>query len=281
MTLKRSQKRGFTLIELLVVIAIIAILIALLLPAVQQAREAARRSACKNNLKQIGLALHNYHDAHRIFPYGYNTEPCAGGAATDDLWTAWGFLILPFMDQAPLYQNLNANGASDCARWNAVPALIADGQGGKTIIPAYICPSDPMGGINSDRGDFGKSNYKGVGVDDLRIFGTSTVRTRIRDITDGTSNTLLVGECGTDGDYVGGLWMGVNGDAEDNITQVLNNPLFFINGTDANAFNSSHVGGCHFLFADGRVRFLSENIDSITYHGLATKAIGIPVAGEY
>ncbi|VAX40986.1 hypothetical protein-transmembrane region and signal peptide prediction, partial [hydrothermal vent metagenome] len=107
MTLQEAKRRGFTLIELLVVIAIIAILIALLLPAVQQAREAARRSACKNNLKQIGLSLHNYHDVHRTFPPSYVTfgalqTPQAGIPAV--IHSGWGYHVLPYMDQTPLYK---------------------------------------------------------------------------------------------------------------------------------------------------------------------------------
>ena len=99
---KLTMKRGFTLIELLVVIAIIAILIALLLPAVQQAREAARRSQCKNNMKQIGLALHNYHDVYNTFPPGYVGQTDVSILAGYGLWS-WSALILPYIDQAPLY----------------------------------------------------------------------------------------------------------------------------------------------------------------------------------
>lgn len=100
------RRRAFTLIELLVVIAIIAILIALLLPAVQQAREAARRSSCKNNFKQIGLALHNYHDTMRIFPPGY----CRAGTTTDNNFIGWGTFILPYIDQANLYNQIQSKG---------------------------------------------------------------------------------------------------------------------------------------------------------------------------
>ncbi|MDB5338411.1 MAG: hypothetical protein JWN70_4030, partial [Planctomycetaceae bacterium] len=98
---RRTDRSGFTLIELLVVIAIIAVLIALLLPAVQQAREAARRSQCKNNLKQLGLALHNYHDTYGVFPYAQT--PCCSGGHT------WVEMLLPFMDQAPMYNQINFN----------------------------------------------------------------------------------------------------------------------------------------------------------------------------
>ncbi|WP_417376669.1 DUF1559 domain-containing protein, partial [Gimesia maris] len=124
-----AAKRGFTLIELLVVIAIIAILIALLLPAVQQAREAARRSTCKNNMKQLGIALHNYHETHRIFPqmhveYARNTDYDPPGGES---FLPWSVMILPFMDQAPLYNKINMNAAwRDSSNSNAVlqPTLI-------------------------------------------------------------------------------------------------------------------------------------------------------------
>lgn len=281
------SKKGFTLIELLVVIAIIAILIALLLPAVQQAREAARRSTCKNNLKQIGLALHNYHDSHRIFPYGYNTVPGAGCAdGTGDIRTGWGFFILPFIDQAPLYQFCNTNGASDCPIWHTTTALIdTGGTGARASIPVYNCPSDPMGGINTDisSGIFGKSNYKGVtneATSQAYTFGTSAVTSRMRDFTDGTSNTIQVGEAATIGSYVGAVWMGVISDVHDNMANAVSSATWAINGTDSDAFNSTHTGGCHFLMGDGKVRFISENINRDLYQDLATKNGG-EVIGEF
>ncbi|MCB1129315.1 MAG: DUF1559 domain-containing protein, partial [Verrucomicrobiae bacterium] len=122
-----ANRRGFTLIELLVVIAIIAILIALLLPAVQQAREAARRTECKNKLKQLGLALHNYHDTFRAFPAAFYR-----GTTTSPGW-GWGTMILPYIDQAPLYNQWVMtvsydNGQNQTAR--------------RTKLAAYKCPSD-------------------------------------------------------------------------------------------------------------------------------------------
>ena len=132
------KQRGFTLIELLVVIAIIAVLVALLLPAVQQAREAARRSQCKNNLKQMGLALHNYAEAMTTFPYAIDID----GVSPSGTWNSWGLLILPYLDQGPLYNQYNFN----VMPVNEVPngpknvALIS------TKVPGFICPSVPNGG---------------------------------------------------------------------------------------------------------------------------------------
>ncbi|WP_339730825.1 DUF1559 domain-containing protein [uncultured Gimesia sp.] len=169
-----TTKRGFTLIELLVVIAIIAILIALLLPAVQQAREAARRSTCKNNLKQIGLALHNYHETHRTFPFGANQ---IGSGDFRDVspeptlalnHTGW-LMLLPFMDQAPLYNQLNLNIATNghyAAPSSTVSNSITGVVGGwpnansplvQTILPVLICPSDDGDTLESDRTDV--ANY--------------------------------------------------------------------------------------------------------------------------
>jgi len=135
------KRRGFTLIELLVVIAIIAILIALLLPAVQQAREAARRSTCKNNLKQIGLALHNYHDTHRVFPPGCISrsirsggqdvwEDAASLTATGNQGTSWMLMILPYADQAPLYN-----------QWNFSTNVMGNRAQAENDIPGFYCPS--------------------------------------------------------------------------------------------------------------------------------------------
>ena len=216
---KGTSQRGFTLIELLVVIAIIAILIALLLPAVQQAREAARRSNCKNNLKQIGLALHNYHETFSIFPPGYVGT---GASAQNPNLIAWSTMILPFIDQANLYNQISSSMFHNpgTGGWltiaNVSPAVAATTQA-QTVIPFYNCPSDPMGGRNSDRQsvtnnyEWGKSNYPAVrnsifwdtapstpvAVTVQASFGNSDKRVRFRDMTDGTSNIIMVGERAT------------------------------------------------------------------------------------
>lgn len=193
-----KSRRGFTLIELLVVIAIIAILIALLLPAVQQAREAARRSTCKNNLKQIGLALHNYHStfgtfpASRIGPYESTCTTCG----LDSRFSAY-IPLLPYIDQAPLYAQITSNLGSTSYVWNTgFPAY-------KTKLPIINCPSD----INTnDITDLGQhnylfcigdqySNFQSISPGNLRgVFGFQS-SVRMRDIIDGTSNTAMVSEC--------------------------------------------------------------------------------------
>ncbi|WP_437230772.1 DUF1559 domain-containing protein [Planctomicrobium sp. SH661] len=205
----KIRSRGFTLIELLVVIAIIAVLIALLLPAVQQAREAARRSQCKNNLKQMGLALHNYHDAHNMFPFGVRM----GGAG--GFGPSFNAMILPYIDQAPLYNKLVWTGVNDgfapVHDTNKLYALNA-------IIPAFQCASSPLNLRGPDLYGTGPtyephSCYPGIsggvsgnGFTDAREIGTgagilakngilgylSTVG--FRSINDGASNTMIIGE---------------------------------------------------------------------------------------
>lgn len=215
--ISRDVKRGFTLIELLVVIAIIAVLIALLLPAVQQAREAARRSQCKNNMKQIGLAFHNYHDTLRVFPMGVSWNDAPN----------WRIMLLPYLDQATLYNNLpgikNGNGF-----WSHSPGsgtTIGYGSGNDAIrnliINVYACPStslpqisgaalawygmqpdyvgimgtypDPLGRTT---GQTGCAGVIGCASDNPCNQGLLTpfASKGIRDCTDGTSNTLLVAE---------------------------------------------------------------------------------------
>jgi len=195
-------KRGFTLIELLVVIAIIAVLVALLLPAVQQAREAARRSSCKNNLKQIGLALHNYHDTHTALPPGYVVQI--------DFRSSWGWssYLLPFLDQAPLYQQLDVGSqplATALTNANLLDLM-------QKPISGFRCPSDTSPEVNNEHTlrdvndveqEVASSNYLGVhdgdywsnvtGEQHQGTFFANTNRS-FRDYTDGLSNTIVVGE---------------------------------------------------------------------------------------
>jgi len=207
--MSRPRTRGFTLIELLVVIAIIAVLIALLLPAVQQAREAARRSQCKNNMKQIGLALHNYHDTHSVLPPGASNGPTiySGGAPMY-------IMMFPFLDQAPLYNQFNFSLGDTYS--SAFQPMI------NTIIPCYNCPSSTASlqyHVYGNPGpwyfELGMTEYLGICGSDQQTAGVvsasggpmssngcfahtarwgSAAKVRIADITDGTSNTAGVGE---------------------------------------------------------------------------------------
>jgi len=210
----RSQKRGFTLIELLVVIAIIAILIALLLPAVQQARAAARRTQCRNNLKQIGLALHNYHDVHGSFPPG-RMAPAKTGIG-GDCWVGWVsplYHSMPYIDQKNVYDNIDQsqyrvrNGSPLCPNNNFVRDL---------SLPPFMCPSDPghQSGVNTNnyRANFGVTVGGGRNFGDQdQVDAVYTARvgsemdgkqggafrdkpTDIGDFLDGTSNTVLYSE---------------------------------------------------------------------------------------
>jgi prepilin-type N-terminal cleavage/methylation domain-containing protein/prepilin-type processing-associated H-X9-DG protein len=201
-----KRKRGFTLIELLVVIAIIAVLIALLLPAVQAAREAARRAQCVNNLKQIGLALHNYHSAADKFPMGISASnnPSNGGT-TCVAWNGWSAqaLLLPFMEQQPLYNAANFN----------IDPIVTLGQINTTVvytrINSFLCPSDNNGGnlfSNCYYASEGTTTNNDVGVvtntaTQCGVFGPSStgvfsfsVANGLRDISDGSSNTIAFSE---------------------------------------------------------------------------------------
>lgn len=197
----QSPRKGFTLIELLVVIAIIAILIALLLPAVQQAREAARRTQCKNNLKQLGLALHNYHDVHGKFVYRKGgTSGYGNPSRYDGNYNRRSGMIslLPFIDQAPLYNQI----ASGDTSTGVPPGGAAPWSGWgvwKKQIPGFRCPSDP--GISTDRGTcnyaFCMGDYVGAANRDATnvsgMFAANTTYA-LRDIIDGASNTIMFGE---------------------------------------------------------------------------------------
>ena len=270
-------RRGFTLIELLVVIAIIAVLIALLLPAVQQAREAARRTQCKNNLKQIGLALHNYHDTHKVFPPGsINAVVALPGSHVDREWS-WQTLILPQMEQAPLHKLFNPDGRS--------APVVADRPEIARPLPAYVCPSDAGGDTNpfwrdSVPTNYAKTNYLGSS----QILNVNT-KYGLRDLVDGTSNTLVVAErhlqtAGPTGRRAVGGSMYIRHEGTGSSFQFaglspIGQPTTITNATGSPAetpnicsrfdVGSQHSGGVQFLMGDGAVRFLSNGIESRTH----------------
>ncbi len=299
------RRRAFTLIELLVVIAIIAVLMALLLPAVQQAREAARRTRCRNNLKQIGLALHNYHDVHSVFPPGWISVSGGTHSAHNGLNGAgWGTMLLPFLDQTPLYEAFDSRLAIE----DPANTLFRE-----TRLSVFRCPSDPQPETFEIHDDatgtvvlatLPIANYVGsFGTVDLHDCtaapGTAPVtasgqcasdgifyhnsRVRLRDVTDGTSNTLMVGERRTDADagwY--STWVGMVSGGEEAFQRILgvsdhvpNDPVAHFDD-----YSSHHAGGALFVKGDGSVHFVSENIDLSLWHALATRNGG-EVVGDF
>jgi prepilin-type N-terminal cleavage/methylation domain-containing protein/prepilin-type processing-associated H-X9-DG protein len=297
---------GFTLIELLVVIAIIAVLIGLLLPAVQKVREAAARISCSNKIKQIGLAVHNFHDQNGTFPasagygWGYNT-------AAPNTWS-WLARLLPFLEQENVYRagNIAAGTPLNASNVNGVPTH-------QTPLAVFACPSDEAGGaLRTDRADIGPAattSYKGVGGNNwawgsfqytppggnsngldagngifYRKDGAPVTDghrpLQITAITDGTSNTLMVGEdLAALNVYVS--WAFFN-HATGTCAIPLNNglkagdPGFNAPGDWPNlySFRSRHSGGANFALADASVRFVSQSINLQTYRDAATYAGG-------
>jgi prepilin-type N-terminal cleavage/methylation domain-containing protein/prepilin-type processing-associated H-X9-DG protein len=329
------KSRGFTLIELLVVIAIIAILVALLLPAVQQAREAARRTQCKNNLKQLGIALHNYHDIHSSFPFAWML-------GNNLNVSSWSIQILPQLEQGNLYNEWDPRvpAFNEAVAFYPPAAVQKNLRVIRTIIPAFVCPSTA---VARPRDDYGlPANAGGPGIPPFALNWTAARSdycpatgvlgvysriaygnnpggqrggalaavgpgaddiTRMRDITDGTSNTILIGERvggsrifrrgkvdsvlsslfgmqngGAWGDFLNGEhWVG--GSLYDGTPG--GGPCA-INCTNlrGQGFYSFHTGGAQFLLVDGSVRFLSENIAASNFAGLITRGKG-EVLGEF
>jgi prepilin-type N-terminal cleavage/methylation domain-containing protein/prepilin-type processing-associated H-X9-DG protein len=279
--LKRT--RGFTLVELLVVIAIIGILIALLLPAVQAAREAARRSQCTNNMRQIGLALHNYHDTFKSFPSGW-IHPIP---TRHDAW-GWGALILQFAEQGPLHDVLEVGiGFPPSSDDNPDPIKLPAAQ---TFLSMYRCPSDTGPDVNTDAPgnrnyipDVSVSNYAcssrscrplgdNQSSSDPRKGGFyANSKTKMRDVTDGTSNSIAVGERAwflRDLDIGAANWIGCAGAEKDQrcIKCIGIAPRGLINDTSSrtraqSSMSSLHPGGVNVTMFDGSTRFISENID--------------------
>lgn len=345
--MKRSV-RGFTLIELLVVIAIIAILIALLLPAVQQAREAARRTQCKNNLKQLGLALHNYHDVYNQFAPGavHSQVPRSNGGTS--FGPSFYCALLPYVEQGPLYQSLDlSSGRSPGYIGEAGGTAISSGARNKPLVLSagpmtfMRCPSS-AGPVNENnagvRAPF--AHYAGIGgavdmtsFNETRIYNDGTLGLisgggmmvankgmKMRDCTDGTSNTMHLGEMSgrlkrLDGTF---SWVSPSGTTHGWIMgtraagtppnldpggtaqgdqrcfnmvtiryspnqELFANQLFPGMGSNQganNPLNSLHTGGVQILLADGSVRFISENMNLETLKQLSTRDDG-QVVGEF
>ncbi|HUY36113.1 MAG TPA: DUF1559 domain-containing protein [Pirellulales bacterium] len=324
----RTEHRAFTLIELLVVIAIIGLLVGLLLPAVQAARESGRRAQCTNNLKQIGIALHDYHDVLRQFPPAYVVSPSGNvpmgppDPGTGDTGPGYGFLMLSlaYQEQRALYETFN----KDLPCWSPANAVAA-----ATTVPIYICPSatnmnpDPYDVINASGKTlavFARSNYVGVAgrfspwqqyydpaldltqVCDGVLYRNS--RTRLADIRDGTSQTLIVSEqtpYHSDSTWVGVVPGGVTNPA----------PTFAFVGSDPSASQvnahtgptplevppiikppnqpfantdevwAEHPNGANVLLCDGSVRFVSETVDHLTWSRLGTRAANDIINSDY
>ncbi len=288
---RREFGRGFTLVELLVVIAIIGVLVGLLLPAVQAAREAARRMSCSNNLKQIALSLHNYNDTYRKFPSGQyfckTDRPCTSGDRTTWLqgWS-WTASILPFIEQGNVANQLNYG--LDMYHPVNLPTI-------RNPIAIFQCPSDatrrpevPPSGVTSDTRRIATSNYCGNGGSFSESFQSNMIsgandqnwtngvlrrdsKHTFTDITDGTSNTILVGEVThynfTWDPTMYGMWDPPSGTACCTLSMVrhgnqrLNPPPTATQIVKREGFHSLHTGGAQFAFCDGSVRFVSQNID--------------------
>jgi prepilin-type N-terminal cleavage/methylation domain-containing protein len=281
-------QQGFTLVELLVVIAIIGILVGLLLPAVQAAREAARRAQCMSNVRQMGLAASNYESAFKRFPSGW-----VDWEETQKPGWSFATALFPYMEQTTEFQQIDFLVPINAPK-NA-PRL-------QTVIPTFLCPSDPLqyvfeiGGEptsshNADSGPklfrIAKSNYVGVfgtlEIEDVpykadgTFYGNS--KTRLRDLTDGTSNTIIMGERGSR--LGGSIWHGVIEDVAEPLTRILgtadhtpNSPIGHFDD-----FSSYHVGGAHFVLGDCSTRIISNSIQIEVYQGLATRS-GAEPTGE-
>lgn len=324
-----KKRQAFTLVELLVVIAIIGILVGMLLPAVQQVREAARRIECANKMRQMSLGMLNYESSHGHFPPGIKSRD----RSVANPWNMmhrhglnWSTIILPYVEQQAQYDLIKglSNNMVEPKWWGGSPWV----DHAKRVLPIFICPSDSMGNINNVRpNDHAKSNYVGVvghkldrdlyqitdhsqysymsgGVSNnaervaLNFPGMLYFNSKVgfEDITDGSSNTFLIGE--RDGSSMGidsggtartrgaATWTGANkaGMLHQCLGPTSSDPRFTINSNVVGnverwyAFTSQHPGGATFGRADGSVKFTTENISGLIYEGMGTKDGGESVS---
>lgn len=295
----KRPRHGFSLIELLVVMATIGILLALILPAVQQAREASRRTHCQSNLRQLAMALHQYHDAHETF---------TPAVITENGWS-WGALLLPHIEQRPLYESLPIDGTMDLTD-PQVKSLC------QHVIELYLCPSDVettpeenehrtivLYNVDGSSHFVATSNYMGcvgnfntkLGPNngDVQAWPNGTMgwnqSIRQEDITDGLSNTILLGEIDTffeERAHRGSIWAGTAQTPPDytgtyrekhaTVTYINFGRNQIINSDDGNTYSSLHPGGANFAFADGRVQFINENTDSFV-----DPIVKVPTGGPF
>lgn len=339
--LRSVRRTGFTLVELLVVIAIIGVMVGLLLPAVQAAREAARRMTCQNNLKQIGLACHNYESTFKQFPHGtMNDDPA--NVRPNNIWTAGPWRkgsvlvkILPFMEQTALMDQINFQG-------DVVAQIVAQGYSGANgrRMSIYACPSDGtssarltnaqqfynyatsignqnmsaqwggcnlypnnsnatraqnvLGGNLFGNGSTGHGSVNG-GTNISGVFSRFNWAAKLRDITDGMSNTIMIGEilpvCGDH--HRGGwynpnaLWTATTGGINFNTCRKRGVPDNQQNCNDfriwmtSQAFKSDHPGGAQFVLCDASVAFLSDSVNYLLYQQMGSRNDGEPLAGQF
>ncbi len=289
---------GFTVIELLITCAIIATIFTLLLPAMQKARSQARKQQCMNNLKQLGLAMHNYHDVHIVFPPAWIRK--TPYAQSPSAW-GWQVSILPYVEQAPLYNEIAQDCPFDEGAFEQVERETLQQE-----LKVFRCPADTTPASNAMRGGWGASNYSAnFGSEPVpRLLpltgsmywpGAEATRTatngiywwnssvKFRDVLDGTSHTFMLGErCITS---QAGIWPGVRSNSAETDAVTDTSPGNEIN-SGPNAFSSLHPGGAHFVICDGSVRFINENIASLgpgvkpqdaVYQNLGNRADRFPV----
>jgi prepilin-type N-terminal cleavage/methylation domain-containing protein/prepilin-type processing-associated H-X9-DG protein len=301
----RPVRPAFTLIELLVVIAIISVLIGLLLPAVQKVREAAARTKCSNNLKQLVIGMHNYHSTYDRFPPGFNTPKPYIDTYPDYFNAAWAWssILLPFVEQESLYrqmlvgENTMFGGGTSTSVSSCFPANVPNNLS-QTPLSIFRCPADTGPDLNPIRNTHAMSNYRGVAgpytypyitpnMDFGGVFWQNS-KIKVTGITDGSSNTLCIGECKFDekGGQTACVWAGMSGWSAgsvriSDVMWYVDNATAQVNGTAPQAFSSRHPNGAMFAFCDGSVRFFRNTVDPNTIRYLAGREDGVIVPVDF